>query len=201
MKLLTTLSIIRQNQPCADGWAKLLRHLGPEWPHDKPIGFDTILESNGLKDALWVLRAVVPEQEKDRDRLARLFACDCAKSVLHLFEEKYAGDKRPRRAIATARSLANGESTEKDLDAASDAASEAALAASWAASDASWAASYAAWADSEAASDAAYSARASSYAAWAASYAASEAASEAASYAASAAEGQKQLDLFKTYFC
>ena len=198
MKLLTTISIIRQHHPCADGWTKLLKHLGTEWPDDKPIEFDTILESNGLVDALWALRAVVPEQEKDLDKLARLFACDCAESVLYLFEEKHPDDKRPRQAIATARAFANGEATEKDLDAAS----------------------YAAWADSEAASDAAYSARASSYAAWAAeSAAASRAAysARASSYAAGAAaraaardaawaaawaaEGQKQHDLFKTYFC
>jgi len=81
MNLQTTLEIIQAHRPCADGWAKLLRHLGPDWPEDKPIDFATILESNGLLDALWALRAVLPEQEKERDRLARLFACDCAEAA------------------------------------------------------------------------------------------------------------------------
>jgi hypothetical protein len=53
---------------------------------------------------------------------ARLFACDCAESVLKNFEDKYPDDKRPREAIATARRFALGLATEKELQAASSAA-------------------------------------------------------------------------------
>jgi len=48
-------------------------------------------------------------------RTARLFACDCAEHVLHLFEEKYPEDKRPAEAIAVARRHARGEATEAGL--------------------------------------------------------------------------------------
>lgn len=55
--LTTTLTRIRQHSPCAGGWRKLVRHLGPDWGEDKPIALTTILDSNGLGDAIWALRA------------------------------------------------------------------------------------------------------------------------------------------------
>ena len=132
MKLQTTLAIIRPHQPCTSGWEKLLRHLGPNYPQDKVIDFGTILESNGLDGALWGLRAVLPEQEKDRDRLARLFACARAESVLHIWEAKFPDDKRPREAIAVSRRFALGQATQQEL-AAAGAAARAAGDAAWAA--------------------------------------------------------------------
>lgn len=65
------------------------------------------------------------------ERIARLFACDCAEHVLHLFESKFPNDKRPRRAIEVARRFASGEASKDELAAAWDAA--------W---DAAWAAEY-----------------------------------------------------------
>ena len=38
-----------------------------------------------------------------------LWAADCAEQVLHLFEEKYPADERPRKAVEVARAWANGE--------------------------------------------------------------------------------------------
>jgi hypothetical protein len=49
------------------------------------------------------------------DRQRRLFACDCAERVLHLFEAKRPQDKRPREAIAVARRYALGEATDNEL--------------------------------------------------------------------------------------
>ena len=78
------------------------------------------------------------------ERNARLFACDCAEHVLHLYEHAYPGDDRPRLAIETARAYANGKATEDELSAARDAARAAAMAAAMAA--AAWAAArVAAW--------------------------------------------------------
>lgn len=122
MKLITTLAIIRQHDPCTEGWGKLLKHVGKDYPRDCHIDFATILESNGLDDALWALRAVLPEQEKERDRLARMFACDCAESVLHIYERDYPSDDRPRNAIRVAREFADGRATIDQLAAARDAA-------------------------------------------------------------------------------
>jgi len=79
------------------------------------------------------------------ERVARLFACDCAERVLSVFEVEYPGDDRPRRAIATARRYAVGEVIFKELAAAKTAASDAASDAAWdAASDAAWVAARAA---------------------------------------------------------
>ncbi len=50
--ITTTLNRIRAHGPCAGGWAKLLKHLGKTQADDEPLPFATILESNGLDDAL-----------------------------------------------------------------------------------------------------------------------------------------------------
>lgn len=54
----TTLNKIRKHFPCASGWTKLLKHLGKTQADDEPISILTIMNSNGLYDALWCLRAV-----------------------------------------------------------------------------------------------------------------------------------------------
>ena len=179
MNLQTTLNIIRAAKPCADGWEKLLKSLPADIDHDAPISFLHILESNGLHDALWALRCVLPSQERDRDREARLFACDCAESVLHIFEAKFPDDTRPRECISLSRRFAVGEATTEELCAAWVAAWDAAADAAWAAADAA-----------DAAEDAA----------WAAVWAAADAAEDAAWAAADAAR-DKQKAQFITRFC
>ena len=193
MKLQTTLAIIRQHRPCTSGWENLLRHLGPNYPQDKVIDFGTILESNGLDGALWGLRAVLPEQEKDRDRLARLFACARAESVLHIWEAKFPDDKRPREIIAVARRFALGQATQEELSAAGAAGAAALAAAGEVAGDAAWAAAWAAWAAAGAAGEVAWDA------AWTAAWAAG-AAGEVAGAAGEVA-GVAFKDKFILYFC
>lgn len=76
------------------------------------------------------------------ERNLRLFAADCAEDVLHLFEEAFPRDDRPRKAIEAARMFARGEIGAAAWDAARDAAC---YAAGDAAGDAAWcAACYAA---------------------------------------------------------
>ena len=48
----------------------------------------------------------------------RLFACDCAEQVLPIYEKDYPHDKRPRKAVETARLFAEGKATQKEWDAA-----------------------------------------------------------------------------------
>jgi hypothetical protein len=60
----------------------------------------------------------------------RLFACDCAERVLHLYEREYPGDDRPRRAIQVARDHARGRATAGELRSAFILARSAADAAS-----------------------------------------------------------------------
>ena len=92
----TTLAAIRAQSPCEDGWRTLLAHLGKTAADDEPLPLLTVLNSNGLDDALWVLSCAMPD-----DRLARHFQAWCAEQVLHLFERERPNDKRVRHQIAT----------------------------------------------------------------------------------------------------
>lgn len=120
---ITTLNEIREHSPCADGWEKLLKHLGKTKADDEPLDLLTILESNGLDDTLWCLRA------KSLDRLSRHFHAWCADQVIHHFEAERPNDTRVRDQIAMMR---NDDATPEQRDAASAAASAAAWDAAWA---------------------------------------------------------------------
>lgn len=142
----TTLNKIRQHSPCARGWGKLLKHLGKTGADDEPLPIRTILDSNGLDDALWCLRAV-----DGHDREIRLYAVWCARKVQHLIT-----DHRSLAALDVAERYAHGQATSGELAAAwheaRAAARDEASAAAWhAASAAAWAAAWnatsaAAWA-------------------------------------------------------
>ena len=136
-----TLAELRKQGACVSGYNKLVCSLsGQEYnsdrdiyirfAHKEPINLLHILESNGADDCLWALRAV---KHPDRDKIARYIACDCADSVLHIFEQERPDDTRPREAIAVARKFANGEATETERAAAGAAAWTAAGAAAGAA--------------------------------------------------------------------
>ena len=140
----TTLAAIRAASPCEDGWRKLLWALGKTSADDEPLDLLTVLDSNGLDDALWVLSYAMPD-----DRLARHFQAWCAEQVLHLFEAERPDDARVRDQIAM---LRNDEAD----DAAREAAREAAWEAAWAAAIA--AAGAAAWDAARAAGAAAWDA-------------------------------------------
>ena len=133
--LMTTLNRIRAHRPCVDGWQKLLAHLGKTAADDAPLSFETILESNGIDDALWCLRAE-PQHAKEY----RLFAVWCARQVQHLMT-----DPRSLAALDVAERHANGGATDAELADAGAAAGgtgwAAARAAAW---DAAWAAAGAA---------------------------------------------------------
>ena len=175
--ITTTLNKIREHTPCEDGWTDLLKHLGKTKADDDVLKFSTIADSNGIDDAVWCLRSICPEHDKE----VRLFAADCAEAVLHVFESERPDDDRPRKAIEAARAYANGEISEGELAAASDAARDARDAAWAAAGDAAWdvrvdrdAAWDAAWAV-RAAGDAARDAARGARVAWAARAAAGDA--------------------------
>jgi hypothetical protein len=124
--LQTTGRLARQAGACPERYETLRDHLGGEtYGLDTPIGLDVVCEVLGLEDAFWVLRCVLPGQEAERNRFARLFACTCAERVPPLFERERPDDPRPREAIATARRFAMGEATDEELAAACVAASAA----------------------------------------------------------------------------
>jgi hypothetical protein len=117
----TTLNKIRVHAPCTDGWKKLLSHLGKTQADDVPLSIITILDSNGLDDALWCLRAV-----ECHDREIRLYAVWCARQVQHLMT-----DPRSIAALDVAERFANGEASQQELYAAWATAGDAARATAW----------------------------------------------------------------------
>lgn len=137
----TTLHRIRRAQPCHSVWTRLLKSLDKTKADDEPLDLLTVLDSNGLDDALWVLSYAMPD-----DRLARHFQAWCVEQVLSIVERNYPNDHRLRRQIET---LRNDVATEDEryaeraaalsaeraaaLSAARDAAWDTAWAAAWAA--------------------------------------------------------------------
>ena len=129
----TTLNKIRVNRPCNNGWEKLLKHLGKTKADDEQLPITTIIDSNGLDDALWCFCAV-----EGYDREIRLFAVLCVRKVQHLLK-----DPQSINALDVAEKYAKGQATKQELDAA------------YALAVAAYAAAYA---DADAAADAAYAA-------------------------------------------
>ena len=123
----TTLNKIREHSPCCRGWEKLLTSLGKTKADEEPLSFKSILDSNGLDDAIWALRSIdVPE--------VRLFAVRCVRQIQHLLT-----DERSLHALDVSEAYAVGEATKDELSAAWDAAWDAAwYAARAAARDAAW---------------------------------------------------------------
>ena len=158
----TTLNRIRAASPCVDGWHKLLTGLGKTTADDEPLSLVTILDINGLDDAIWALRCV------DDQAQVRRYAVRCARQVQNLMT-----DPRSLAALDVAERHADGQATDAELDAAWVAAE----AAGEATRDAAWAATVAAWTTRDVARDAAgVAARGARYATWAA---ASDAVSDA----------------------
>jgi hypothetical protein len=123
----TTLNKIREHNPCRDGWEKLLRGLSKTQADDDPMWIDTILDHNGLDDALWCLRAV-----KGCDREIRLYAVWCARRVQHLMV-----DARRVAALDVVERYARNEASDEEVASAWVASVTARSAAAYAASAAS----------------------------------------------------------------
>ena len=122
-KSTTTLAAIRAASPSQSGWKKLLAALGKTQADNEPLDLLTVLNSNGLDGALWVMSFAMPDA-----RLARHFQAWCADQVLHIFEAVRSDDRRVRAQIEMLR-----------RDDATEAERAAARAVAWAAAeDAAW---------------------------------------------------------------
>ena len=159
--LNTTFAKLHEHGACPEGYQKLARSLGGinKYGKDTLIPLDKIIESNGLQDTIWTLRATTESSEN----LIIEFACQCAEHVLHFYTDKYPDDKRPQLAIEAARVCITDKSeAAEDARAAARAAAEAAARAAWdaarAAGDAARAAGDAGDAAWDAAEDAAWAA-------------------------------------------
>ena len=179
--ITTTLRQIRQHDPCKEGWRTLLTFLGKTGADDEPLPLTTILQSNGLDDALWCLRTIT-----GHDKEITRFALACAQDVRHLMT-----DQRSLDALDALERHLESPLSREELDQV--------LAAAGAAARAAWAAARAAGVPVVAARAAAEAAQA---AAWAAAAWAAGAAAEAAALAAEAraAARARQVQIFEEIF-
>ena len=180
--MITTLREIRQHNPCREGWRTLLSALGKTEVDDEPLPLTTILQSNGLDDALWCLRTIT-----GYDKEIIRFALACVQEVRHLMT-----DQRSLDALDAVERHLESPLSRQELVRVLEEARAAALAAAGAAA---WAAAWAAEAAVEAVA-AAWAARA---AAGAAAWEAAEAEAGAAG-AAWAASRARQVQIFERIF-
>ena len=178
-------------EPCANGYHVVSIEQLPMWLGERifevEVG-DEIVHADD-KSVVRTCR-LTRECTGGNERTARLFACDCAEHVLSLYEAQYPDDRRPRKAIETARRYAEGKAAVEELTAAWYAAEAAARAAAEAARDAAWEAAEGAAGAAEGAAGAA--AWAAVWSAAGAVWSAAWAAREAAGVAAGATERQRQ---------
>ncbi len=188
-KIFATVSLnsILAHDPCEEGLEAFKLKFGHLDP-DAPVPLLACLESNCVPDVIWALRAV----HQDISDVIPLIAADFAESALHIFEEKFPGDDRPRKAIEAARSGDKEEARHAAL-AADDAYATTHNAAAYNAAAAAAAAYNAA-----AAAAAAPAATAASFAIYAATYAPDAVAFT--SFADSVAERSRQAETLRKYF-
>jgi hypothetical protein len=85
---------------------------------------------------LWLLKRMSGPVNSESHRKFTACKCACARLGLHLYENKYPNDKRPRTAIESAEQYSAGQSYNADTAAAYAAAHAAANAAAYAAAEA-----------------------------------------------------------------
>ena len=118
--MIITNELIASLKPCSDRHNNYLVHYKNKSHTPRQfMGLRNITHS----DKLWVTLRLLPV-----DKLS-LVAADIAETVLHIFEEKYPNDKRPRLAIEAAR---NTEMSLEDKREAANAAYAAAYVAAYA---------------------------------------------------------------------
>lgn len=130
---MTTLNQIRSHSPCTEGYAKLLKHLNKTKGDDEPLSLLTVLDSNGLADAVWCLRTEATPERTQR------FALAVARRTEHLHPQAKA-------TLDVVERYLSGQATKDELDAAKAAAITAACAAANAAYAAAGAAARVAYA-------------------------------------------------------
>ena len=116
-----TTKYILSLDPCKD---RLDNYLNFYKDTDFSVAEFLKLENLSYTDKIWVWKKFATINE------AALFGLKCAESVLHIFESKYPGDKRPSKALESVRSFLNDPTEEnKKLCRAANAAANAANAA------------------------------------------------------------------------
>ena len=113
--------VLHDLKPFLGRWENYLEHYSNfEWSFEEFLKLDKI----SYDDKIFVVKKLIPK------RVLVLWACLCAESVLHLFEEKFPEDKRPHAAITSALIyLISVDKNSTDAYAAANVAADAAVAA------------------------------------------------------------------------
>jgi len=111
--LTTTLKKLREYRACENRYDHLVEALGDEYGDDTPLSVSRILDTNGVSDALWALRAC--DMSQGDKNAVYLLACDYAEHVLHIFEDKYPDNPHPRAAIEARRAWVKGGISDSEL--------------------------------------------------------------------------------------
>jgi hypothetical protein len=127
--LTTSFHKLRAASACTPRYQHLRTAMGPGYGDHKRINLLTVLEHNGIEDALWAMCATYEDCEK----VARLMAADFAELALVEWNKYYPNDNRPALAVQAARDFANGLITDGARSAAESAAWSAAESAAWSA--------------------------------------------------------------------
>ena len=90
-----TLDWLKEKNACIDGIKFFEEHFGAETDHKELI--TTLLKHGHYDYAFWIISTVLSTIDCIK------FAAYCAELVLHVFEDKYLHDERPKKAILTAK--------------------------------------------------------------------------------------------------
>jgi hypothetical protein len=131
--------------PCENGYHLCRRKDIMQWLNESIYEAEYRGEIIKQDDKIVVREVRLLRKLNWNDKIARLFAADCAYHVLEIFERVHPDDLRPRQATEAARAFARGEINQQDMTVAWTAARDAAWDAAWtAARAAAWAATRAA---------------------------------------------------------
>ena len=99
--LQTTLAKLKDAGACQGPYQYLVECLGgTKADRQAPLNLLTILQHNGVEDALWALRYC-----EGYLKVARFMAADFAEDVLPIWLKRHPNDERPAKAIAAARRI------------------------------------------------------------------------------------------------
>ena len=121
MKLTINADELRSWGVCKNGLEEFVKAHG-----EKTVSLEKALESNTVKDFFYVFDRNKNRFPDAQVKDIKLLICDFAEHVLAFFEEEYPKDKRPRKAIETARKYINGDASTDDVVVAAADATDAA---------------------------------------------------------------------------
>ena len=101
--ITTTINELKLYVMWPEFWDTLLSHLKINYGDDTPISIQSIIENNGIADALYILG----RHSEHSKKLCLAYAADCAEHVLPIWVKIYPRDDRPVLAIHAVRDVVN----------------------------------------------------------------------------------------------